>query len=111
MLQMDFQLGIKRQVINEINKRGNFFLFSDAIVLMIYRKCWFLFCRCVGCLLIYSLGYAFRWKTIAIFAPAVPLLALISGLAAPESPVYLLSRRKTQEARKALARLYGPQYK
>ena len=67
--------------------------------------------RCVGCLLIYSLGFAFRWKAIAIFAPAVPILALLAGMAAPESPVYLLSRRQTHEARKALVRLYGAQYR
>jgi len=46
-----------------------------------------------------------------VFAPAVPFMALIAGLLAPESPVYLMSRRKTHEARKALTRLYGPQYK
>lgn len=60
--------------------------------------------------MIYLLGFAFRWKSIAMFAPAVPLLAFISGFFAPESPVFLMAKHKTYEARKALTKLYGPRY-
>ena len=64
----------------------------------------------MGCLVIYSLGYAFRWHRIAIFAPVVPILALFIGLCIPESPVYLLRKREVTKANAALRRLYGPKY-
>ena len=51
--------------------------------------------RCLGCLLIYALGFGLRWHTIAVFAPIIPILAFISAVfLAPESPVYLLSKRR-----------------
>ena len=51
--------------------------------------------RCLGCLLIYALGFALRWRQIALFAPMVPILAFISAVfVAPESPVYLLSKKR-----------------
>ena len=51
--------------------------------------------RCFGCLLIYTLGFAFRWRQIAMFAPLVPLLAFISAVfLAPESPVFLLAKKR-----------------
>ena len=64
----------------------------------------------MGCLVIYSLGYAFRWHQIAVFAPAVPILALLLGFWVPESPVYLLRKREMEKANAALRRLYGPSY-
>ena len=54
--------------------------------------------RCFGCLLIYALGFGLRWHQIAIFAPIVPILAFISAITlAPESPVYLLAKRRLVE--------------
>ena len=51
--------------------------------------------RCFGCLLIYALGFALRWKQIAIFAPLVPICAFICAIfLAPESPVYLLRKQR-----------------
>lgn len=68
--------------------------------------------RCAGCLLIYSLGFAFRWHSIAVFAPLVPLLAFATAVfCAPESPVFLLTKHRTSEAHLALIRLYGPGYR
>ena len=51
--------------------------------------------RCFGCLLVYALGFALRWRKIAMFAPLVPICAFICAIfLAPESPVYLLAKRR-----------------
>jgi len=68
--------------------------------------------RCFGCLLIYTLGFAFRWRQIAMFAPIVPLSAFICALwMAPESPVFLLAKKRTVDAHEALHKLYGSNYR
>lgn len=68
--------------------------------------------RCLGCLLIYALGFAFRWKSIALFAPLIPVCAFVSAVfLAPESPVFLLAKRRNVEAHEALYKLYGPDYR
>ena len=42
-----------------------------------------------------TLGFAFRWRQIAMFAPIVPLSAFICALwMAPESPVFLLAKKR-----------------
>lgn len=66
--------------------------------------------RSAGCLLVYSLGYAFRWHQIAMVAPAIPLTALIVLVFVPESPIYLLANHELDKAVKALQNLYGPKY-
>ena len=51
--------------------------------------------RCLGCVLIYALGFAQRWRQIALLAPIVPMAAFICAvLMAPESPVYLLAKKR-----------------
>ena len=51
--------------------------------------------RCFGCLLIYALGFALRWRQIALFAPLVPLSGFICAVfLAPESPVFLLAKKR-----------------
>ena len=44
--------------------------------------------RCVGSLLIISLGTQLRWWQISSLCPLVPLLALLLSLLVPESPVF-----------------------
>jgi len=64
--------------------------------------------RCSGTLLVYSLGLVFRWWEIASLAPLVPLLALLTSMFVPESPVYLVGRGRLEEAEESLRRMYGP---
>ncbi len=61
--------------------------------------------RCLGCLVSYTMGMFFRWKIIAAVAPVVPVLALIFSFFIPESPTFLLSRKRREDATKALRRL------
>lgn len=49
-------------------------------------------CRCAGCLVVYALGFVLRWDTIAIYAPLIPLAALVIGIYVPESPIYLMTK-------------------
>ena len=66
--------------------------------------------RCSGCLLVYALGFVLRWHQVALYAPIVPILALLVGLCVPESPVYLMKRENTEGAARAVTRLFGPEY-
>ena len=54
--------------------------------------------RCFGCLVIYALGFALRWRQIALFAPIVPITAFCTAVfLAPESPVFLLSKKRLEQ--------------
>jgi len=81
--------------ISSKDMRGTFSMFESVL-------------RCTGTLLVYSLGLKFRWWEIASIAPLVPLLAFITALFVPESPVYLVSRGRREEAEASLSRMYGP---
>ena len=63
--------------------------------------------RCLGCLVTYTLGFFLRWQQIAYVAPVVPLLAFLTGLFIPESPVFLVRKKRLPQAERALRRLYG----
>ena len=53
--------------------------------------------RCIGCLIVYSLGYFFRWDDIAFFAVGVPVIALLIALVlSTESPVFLVAQNKVK---------------
>lgn len=58
----------------------------------------------------FSFGFAFRWWQIATFAPIVPILALVSALFSPESPVFLVAKGKEKKALQSLSILYGDEY-
>jgi len=81
--------------ISSKDMRGTFSMFESVL-------------RCTGTLLVYSLGLKFRWWEIASIAPLVPLLAFITALFVPESPVYLVGRGRQEEAEASLCRMYGP---
>lgn len=66
--------------------------------------------RCFGCVTVYILGLFYRWQDISILALAIPVLGLAASFFSPESPVYLVSREKYQQAEESLKRLYGPEY-
>ena len=63
--------------------------------------------RCLGCLVTYTLGFFLRWRQIAYVAPIVPLLAFLSGILIPESPVFLVRKARLPQAERALRKLYG----
>ncbi|XP_023343548.1 facilitated trehalose transporter Tret1 [Eurytemora carolleeae] len=67
--------------------------------------------RCTGCVLVYALGLFYRWKTIAYIGLVIPVLALISCILSPESPIYLVSKQQHKKAELSLKRLYGSEFK
>ncbi|XP_046410559.1 facilitated trehalose transporter Tret1-2 homolog isoform X1 [Neodiprion fabricii] len=60
-----------------------------------------------GILLVYALGASFAWRTVAFCGMILPGLALVALCLSPESPVWLVRRRKTEAARKALSWFRG----
>eukprot|EP00095_Tigriopus_kingsejongensis_P009111 maker-scaffold150_size309978-snap-gene-2.13 protein:Tk09111 transcript:maker-scaffold150_size309978-snap-gene-2.13-mRNA-1 annotation:"sugar transporter 12" len=66
--------------------------------------------RCAGCLLVYCLGFFMRWNKIAMLAPLVPILALVTCWCIPESPVYLVQQRRLSKASRSLKQLFGPRF-
>lgn len=61
----------------------------------------------LGVLLEYLVGSCVTWRTLAAISAAVPSLALLLTLLTPESPAWLVSRGRHQEARAALLRVRG----
>lgn len=60
-----------------------------------------------GVLLEYAMGSILTWKTCASVSALVPAAALMLMFIYPETPSYLLSRSKPDEARKALEHFRG----
>jgi len=66
--------------------------------------------RCIGSVLMYSLGLAFRWWEIASLASLVPIIAFTTCMFVPESPVFLVKKGRQEEAELSVARTFGPEY-
>lgn len=62
---------------------------------------------CLGILIIYALGASFTWDIVAFCGIIIPTTALIALLLIPESPAWLIRRKKPDKARKALLWLRG----
>lgn len=62
---------------------------------------------CLGIVIIYALGATLAWNTVAFCGTILPVLALSALLMIPESPTWLVRRKKPEEARKALLWLRG----
>ncbi|XP_011873312.1 PREDICTED: facilitated trehalose transporter Tret1-2 homolog [Vollenhovia emeryi] len=62
---------------------------------------------CAGILLVYALGASFNWDIVAFYAIILPVLAFIALCLIPESPAWLIRRKKIDEAKKALLWLRG----
>lgn len=62
---------------------------------------------CFGILLVYGLGASFNWDIVAFSSAALPLAALISLILIPESPPWLIKKKRSEKARKALLWLRG----
>ena len=58
----------------------------------------------------YILALSFRWWEIASLASVVPILAFISCMLVPESPVFLVKKGRLDEAECNVSRAFGPQY-
>ena len=72
--------------------RGSFSIFEGVL-------------RSVGMILVYTCGAFLHWNEIAYWASIFPLIALLVLLKSPESPVYLLSEGRKEEATEALRHL------
>lgn len=62
---------------------------------------------CFGILLVYILGATFNWDIVAFCGIVLPVLAFIALCFVPESPAWLVSRKKIEKARRALLWLRG----
>lgn len=62
---------------------------------------------CLGILLIYAFGASFNWDVVAFCSIVAPVLALAALCSVPESPAWLVRRKKIEQARKALLWLRG----
>ncbi|EFN87595.1 Sugar transporter ERD6-like 6 [Harpegnathos saltator] len=62
---------------------------------------------CLGILLVYILGASFNWDLVAFYGIALPVFSFIAFCLLPESPVWLIKRKKIEKARKALLWLRG----
>jgi len=63
-----------------------------------------------GVLIEYALGSMLTWKICATISGIVPLTALLLMFLFPETPSYLISRNKPEEAKKALQKFRGSTY-
>ncbi|XP_050437238.1 uncharacterized protein LOC126843634 [Adelges cooleyi] len=61
----------------------------------------------VGMVLISILGCFYHWKYIALLSASCPLLCICLVLVIPESPIWLITQGKTEEAKKSLRWLRG----
>ncbi|XP_071454724.1 facilitated trehalose transporter Tret1-like [Hetaerina americana] len=56
----------------------------------------------LGILMAYVLGWLFSWRTVALVPAAWNLICLIAIATIPESPVWLVSHKRFEEARRAI---------
>lgn len=57
--------------------------------------------------MVYSLGWMFYWRTVALICFSVPVLTILVILFVPETPLWLLMRNQEDRARKSLQWLRG----
>lgn len=62
---------------------------------------------CLGILLVYALGASFNWDIVAFSGVVLPIIAFIALCLVPESPAWLVRRKRDEEAKKALLWLRG----
>jgi len=62
---------------------------------------------CTGILLVYAFGASFNWDIVAFYAIVLPIAAFIALCLVPESPAWLIRRKKIDKAKKALLWLRG----
>ncbi|XP_055708787.1 facilitated trehalose transporter Tret1-2 homolog isoform X2 [Phlebotomus papatasi] len=65
----------------------------------------------IGILLIYGLGYALHWRTVAWCAIILPSISFVAVIFAPETPTWLIRHNRTLKAASALSFLRGDEEK
>jgi MFS family permease len=66
--------------------------------------------RSLGSIVVFGMGLALRWTTIAKIGLGFPLLALALSFWVPESPTYLIYRKREDRAKKSMKKLYGKKF-
>nr|XP_018900030.1 PREDICTED: facilitated trehalose transporter Tret1-like isoform X1 [Bemisia tabaci]XP_018900031.1 PREDICTED: facilitated trehalose transporter Tret1-like isoform X1 [Bemisia tabaci]XP_018900033.1 PREDICTED: facilitated trehalose transporter Tret1-like isoform X1 [Bemisia tabaci] len=61
----------------------------------------------VGFLLVYALGLVTNWRNVALISASTPVLAIIVLLMIPETPIWLMSKGRSEEALESLQWLRG----
>lgn len=61
----------------------------------------------LGYTMVYSLGWMFYWRTVALICFTVPVLTILVILLVPETPLWLLMHDRVEAARKSLQWLRG----
>jgi MFS family permease len=61
----------------------------------------------MGIFIVYTLGAALHWQTVAWLATILPVLSFVSFTLMPESPVWLVRNNRVEEAGEALNWLRG----
>ncbi|XP_018900034.2 facilitated trehalose transporter Tret1 isoform X4 [Bemisia tabaci] len=61
----------------------------------------------VGFLLVYALGLVTNWRNVALISASTPVLAIIVLLMIPETPIWLMSKGRSEEALQSLQWLRG----
>lgn len=64
-------------------------------------------CVVIGILVQFVLGSFLKWRTIALICSVLPVLTIFALFFVPESPYWLLTKNRANEARKSLAWLRG----
>ena len=66
--------------------------------------------RSIGTILVYILGSMLHWYTIAYVGAVFPVVAFLLLLYSPESPVFLVSKGRIDEAEQSLKKLHHCSY-
>jgi hypothetical protein len=61
----------------------------------------------LGVLAIYAFGAFLPWDDLSYFCSAFSVILFLSLLGMPRSPMWLLTKQRTKEAKEALVRLRG----
>lgn len=60
-----------------------------------------------GIFMVFFLGSIFSWRQVALICAIVPIMTLIAVFFVPETPIFLISKRRTEDALNSLRWLRG----
>lgn len=60
-----------------------------------------------GIFLVWMLGSFFSWRVVAFTSAAIPILSILMAFFVPETPIWLLSKNRNDEAKQSLQILRG----
>lgn len=64
----------------------------------------------VGVLMQYTIGAFASWQILAGISALIPIIALLMMIPMPETPNFLVTRSKPEQAKQSLAKLRGSGY-